>query len=67
MISYSLESLFKNKLSVLKNEEIFRKVFIDEFGNVAWDIDNMIDSNINWDNRIDISKENIYLKGIKIK
>lgn len=67
VINYSLKPLLKNKLSVLKDEKIFQRVFIDEFGNVAWDIDNMIDSNINWDNRIDISKENIYIEGTKIK
>lgn len=67
VISYSLKSLLKNKLSVLKDEKIFQRVFIDEFGNVAWDIDKTIDSNINWDNRIDISKENIYIEGTKIK
>lgn len=67
VISYALEPLLKNKLSVLKDDKIFQTVFIDEFGNVAWNIDDTIDSNINWNNRIDISKENIYIEGTKIK
>jgi S-adenosylmethionine hydrolase len=67
MIKYSLENILKNKLEVLKDINLFKKVFIDEFGNVAWNIDDNIDSNTNWDNRIDISKETIYLDGDKIK
>ena len=67
VINYSLGTLLMNKLSMLKDEKIFKSVFIDEFGNVAWNIDDTIDSNINWDNRIDISKENIYIEGTKVK
>lgn len=67
VIKYSLENILKNKLEVLKNENLFRKVFIDEFGNVAWNIDDSINSNFNWDNRIDISKETIYINGVKIR
>jgi len=46
---------------VLRNIDKFKEVFIDEHGNIGWDIDNNIDSNIYWNNRIDICKDAIYL------
>ena len=67
VISYNMEHLFKNKLEVLKDINLFKKVFIDEFGNISWNIDDNIDSNDNWDNRIDVSKETVYFEGIRIK
>ncbi len=65
IIEYDVKEIMQNKLEILKDKELFNRVFIDKLGNVAWDIDSNIDSNVNWDNRIDISKESIYLKGNK--
>lgn len=48
-IEYSVKKIMKNKLEILKDNSIFKKVFIDEVGNIAWDIDSNIDSNIYWD------------------
>lgn len=45
----------------LKDKEKFKEVFIDEFGNIAWDIDKNIDSTIQWNNRIDICKDSVYI------
>ena len=66
VIEYDVKPIMKNKLLVLNDKNIFNKVFLDDLGNVAWDIDANIDSEDDWDNRIDISKESIYLKGNKI-
>ncbi|MBC2579417.1 DUF2442 domain-containing protein [Clostridium sp. DJ247] len=46
---------------ILKDLNKFKEVFIDESGNVAWDRDTNIDSNVVWNNRIDICKNSIYL------
>ena len=66
VIKYSITHLLKNKLEVLKDYDIFSRAYIDSLGNIAWDINPDIDSNITWENRIDISKETIYLKGEKV-
>ena len=47
---------------ILKDKEKFKEVFIDEYGNVAWDIDKTIDSNVHWNNRIDICKDAVYIE-----
>lgn len=65
VIEYDVKPIMKNKLSVLLDKKIFNNVFLDKLGNIAWNIDSNIDSEVNWDNRIDISKESIYLKGTK--
>ena len=59
------ESLF-GVFEVLKDKEKFKEVFIDEYGNIAWDIDKDIDSNIYWNNRIDLCKDAVYMKSVPI-
>ena len=48
----------------IRSPESFRRVFLDENGNVAWDIDPAVDSSVHWDNRIDICKDACYLKSV---
>ena len=60
------ESLF-GVFEVLKDKEKFNEVFIDEHGNIAWDIDKNIDSSIHWNNRIDLCKDSVYMESIPIK
>ena len=50
-------SLF-NKLAA---PEAFNRVFVDEGGNLAWDIDPAVDSNVVWSNRIDFCRDACYL------
>lgn len=45
----------------LKDINNFKRVFIDSSGNIAWDKDPNVDSNIVWNNRVDICKDSIYL------
>ena len=59
------ESLF-GVFEVLKDKEKFKEVFIDEYGNIAWDIDKDIDSNIYWNNRIDLCKDAVYMESVPI-
>ena len=48
--------------AVLKDIKKFESVFIDEVGNVAWNIDENIDSSIHWEKRIDLCKDMLYLE-----
>ena len=52
--------------AVLKDVKKFQSVFIDEVGNVAWDIDKNIDSSIHWQNRIDLCKDMLYLESVPL-
>ena len=52
--------------TVLKDVKKFESVFIDEVGNVAWDIDENIDSSIHWANRIDLCKDMLYLESVPL-
>ena len=47
---------------ILKDISKFKEVFIDEYGNIAWDIDKTLDSNVHWNNRIDLCKDSVYLE-----
>ena len=60
---YELSNMLTGVLSVLKNIEKFREVFIDQSGNIAWDIDNNIDSDVVFNNRIDLCADNAYIYG----
>ena len=42
----------------------FKRVFIDENGSVAWDINPNIDSNVVWRNRVDLCPDSCYLNSI---
>lgn len=63
---YSLENKLEGVFSILKNKEKFQSVFIDEFGNVAWDLDDSVDSKEHWENRIDICKDALYMDSIPV-
>ena len=56
-------SLF-NKLA---EPEAFSRVFVDEGGNLAWDIDPAVDSNVVWSNRIDFCRDACYLNSTPIQ
>ena len=64
---YSLENKLEGVFSILKDKEKFQSVFIDEFGNVAWNIDDSVDSKEHWGNRIDICKDALYMDSIPAK
>ena len=58
---YNMEKELEGVFAVLKDKNRFKSVFIDEFGNVAWDIDDNVDSKEHWENRIDICKDALYM------
>ena len=59
---YDMKDGLFGVFEILKDINKFKEVFIDEHGNIAWDRDNGIDSNIHWNNRIDICKDAIFLE-----
>lgn len=44
----------------------FERVFVDENGNLAWDIDPTVDSSKVWNNRIDFCRDACYLQSVPI-
>lgn len=63
---YSMEKELNGIFEVLRDKAKFQSVFIDEFGNVAWDIDDSVDSKEHWENRIDICKDALYMDSIPV-
>ena len=55
---YFGEGSIFNRLSSPKD---FRRVFVDENGNLAWDIDPKVDSRVSWNNRVDFCRDACYL------
>lgn len=47
--------------TVLKDIKKFHEAFIDDRGNLAWDIDSTLDSDTHWNNRIDLCKDSLYI------
>ena len=44
--------------------EAFRRVYVDEQHCVAWDIDPAVDSNIVWNNKVDLCPDSCYLDSV---
>lgn len=61
---YHMENELTGVFSVLKNKKKFNEVFINEVGNVAWNIDNNIDSSTHWENEIDLCKDALYMDSV---
>lgn len=64
---YDLSENLFGIFEILKKKEKFKEVFIDEYGNIAWNIDNSIDSSIQWNNRIDLCKDSVYMESVPVK
>ncbi len=45
---------------------IFRRVYIDDCGCVAWDKDPTVDSNVVWNNKIDLCPDSCYLDSKRV-
>ena len=50
----------------LASSERFRRVYVDENGDIAWDIDPDVDSAAVWGNKIDISSDACYVYGTAV-
>lgn len=63
---YNMQKELDGVFTALKDKTKFQSVFIDEFGNAAWDIDDSIDSKEHWENRIDICKDALYMDSVPV-
>ena len=49
-----------------KDFENFKRVYLDDTNCVAWDIDPDIDSNVVWNNKVDLCPDSCYIDSIPI-
>lgn len=63
---YSMLDELTGVFSVLKRKEKFNQVFINDVGNIAWDIDENVDSSIHWENQIDLCKDMLYMSSVPV-
>ncbi|MCD7832601.1 MAG: DUF2442 domain-containing protein [Lachnospiraceae bacterium] len=64
---YDMTNELTGVFSVLKDETKFNSVFLNDIGNVAWDIDENIDSSVQWDNQIDLCKDMLYMESVPVQ
>ena len=50
----------------LMNEDVFRRVYLDEYGAVSWDIDPSVDSRKVWNNKIDLCPDSCYIDSVPL-
>lgn len=51
----------------LKDIERFRRVYLDDCKSISWDIDPEKDSNIYWDNKIDLCPDSCYIDSVPLR
>jgi len=51
----------------LEKPEHFRRVYLEDCSVVSWDVDPEIDSNVVWNNKVDISADACYLDSIPVE
>lgn len=44
----------------------FSRVYLDDTGAAAWDIDPSVDSNIVWNNKVDLCPDNCYIESVPL-
>lgn len=49
-----------------KDYENFKRVYLDDTSCVAWDIDPNVDSNVVWNNKVDLCPDSCYIDSIPI-
>ena len=64
---YNMANELTGVFSVLKQKDKFKSVFINDVGNVAWNIDDDLDSTEHWENQIDLCKDMLYLESTLVK
>lgn len=50
-----------------RDRENFRRVYLDDNHCISWDIDPMIDSNVVWNNKVDLCPDSCYLDSIPLQ
>lgn len=49
-----------------RDYENFKRVYVDDCHDVAWDIDPDVDSNVVWDNKVDLCPDSCYVDSIPL-
>ena len=44
----------------------FRRVYVDDTHHIAWDIDPAVDSNVVWNNKVDLCADGCYIDSVPI-
>ena len=52
--------------TIFRKYENFRRVYLDDCGDVSWDIDPNIDSNVVWNNKVDICPDGCYVDSVPL-
>ena len=63
---YDMSEELTGVFSTLRDVNKFNSVFINEVGNVAWNIDDNVDSSVHWENQIDLCKDMLYMESKSI-
>lgn len=52
--------------ATFREYENFKRVYIDDCNSVSWDIDPNVDSNVVWNNKVDICPDSCYVDSIPL-
>ena len=52
--------------SPFRDYENFKRVYLDDCNDVAWDIDPNVDSNVVWNNKVDLCPDSCYVDSVPI-
>ena len=52
--------------TIFRKYENFQRVYLDDCGDVSWDIDPNIDSNVVWNNKVDICPDGCYVDSVPL-
>lgn len=63
---YEMKNELTGVFKILENKEKFNSVFINEVGNIAWMVDDNLDSSMYWNNEIDLCKDMLYLESVAV-
>ena len=59
---YDMKDLIhKGVFRILEDKSKFKEVYLDDMGAVSWDKDSSVDSNVVWDNKIDMCPDSCYI------
>lgn len=59
---YDMKDLIhKGVFKILEDKSKFKEVYLDDMGAVSWDKDSSVDSNVVWDNKIDMCPDSCYI------
>lgn len=58
---YDMSNNLYGIFEFLQDKNNFKKVFIDEFGNITWEREQKVGSGKPFSNRIDICKDSVYM------